>query len=364
FAFPIILGTFFCMAFSDIEKNEKLDVFSIAIVDDENFSKNVAIQKTFETLSDENNEDRLFSIEYVDVNKAVELLNKKDIVGYVLVEDTPKVVVSSSGVNETILQFVVDEVIEQEVLLQDFLQKEVNDFSSFDFQKTYQEIMQKINGFVANVKDVSKTNLSYTMIEYYTLIAMTCLYGGILGMTVMNQNLANMSSKGKRIAACPTSKWTIISSSVLASFVVQLIGLALLFLYTIFILKVDYGHRLLLVVLLAIVGSFAGLTLGVAVASFFKTNENTKVGIVLAFTMLGSFLSGMMGITMKYIVDKNMPILNRLNPANMITDGLYALYYYDTLDRFYLNLFSLLLFAGVMIALSLFSLRRQKYDSI
>ena len=72
----------------------------------------------------------------------------------------------------------------------------------------------------------------------------------------------------------------------------------------------------------------------------------------------------MMGITMKYIVDKNIPIVNKINPASMITDGFYSLYYYDTLDRYFFNIASLLIFALIMIAISYFSLRRQKYDSI
>ena len=67
---------------------------------------------------------------------------------------------------------------------------------------------------------------------------------------------------------------------------------------------------------------------------------------------------------MKYIVDKNIPIVNKLNPASMITDGFYALYYYDTLDRYFFNISSLLIFALIMITISYFSLRRQKYDSI
>ena len=67
---------------------------------------------------------------------------------------------------------------------------------------------------------------------------------------------------------------------------------------------------------------------------------------------------------MKYIVDKNIPIVNKLNPASMITDGFYSLYYYDTLDRYFFNIASLLIFALIMITISYFSLRRQKYDSI
>ncbi len=67
---------------------------------------------------------------------------------------------------------------------------------------------------------------------------------------------------------------------------------------------------------------------------------------------------------MKYIIDKNVPIINKINPASMITDGFYSLYYYDTLDRYYFNVVSLLIFAFIMIIASYFSLRRQKYDSI
>lgn len=89
-----------------------------------------------------------------------------------------------------------------------------------------------------------------------------------------------------------------------------------------------------------------------------------KVGIIIAITMLGSFFSGMMGITMKYIIDTNAPIINNINPASMITDGLYSLYYYETLNRFWINVLGLIAFSAVMVILSWVSLRRQKYDSI
>ena len=95
-----------------------------------------------------------------------------------------------------------------------------------------------------------------------------------------------------------------------------------------------------------------------------KSSEDAKSGIIIAITMAGCFLAGMMGITMKYIIDKNIPILNKINPASMITDGFYSLYYYDTLDRFWFNIISLVIFSAIMIILSYISLRRQKYDSI
>ena len=42
----------------------------------------------------------------------------------------------------------------------------------------------------------------------------------------------------------------------------------------------------------------------------------------------------------------------------------YSLYYYDTFDRFYMNVGSLLLFALLLIGFSMYQLRRQTYDRI
>jgi ABC-2 type transport system permease protein len=369
FAFPIILGTFFNMAFSNIENSEKLEIIDIAIVNNEEFKNNEIFKETFKTLSDEKNQDRLFNTQYVTEKQAKELLENDEISGYLILEEKPKIIVTTSGINETILKSVTEEIIQISEIVKSLAESEIKKEImagnyNIDYEKMYKEIIEKNQKEEAKIENISNKNLSYTMIEYYTLIAMTCLYGGILGMVAINQNLANMSNNGKRISVAPTSKGKVVFSSIIASYITQIIGLSLLFLYTIFVLKVDYGTNLPLVILLGMVGSFAGLSMGLAIGTVLKTNEGIKTGILISITMLGCFLSGMMGITMKYIIDKNVPIVNKLNPASMITDGLYSLYYYDTLDRYFFNITSLLIFAFIMIYISIFSLRRQKYDSI
>lgn len=369
FAFPIILGTFFKLAFSNIENSEKLDIIDIAIVDNQELEDNQIYKQAFNKLSEEESENRLFNTKYVSKEEAKQLLQDDKIVGYFILENDPKVIVSNSGIDETIFKCVTDEITQTtDVVIdvaKDNIQKEImNGNYNIDYEKIYRNVAELYKNQEVNIKDISNSNLSYTMIEYYTLIAMACLYGGILGMVAINYNLPNMSSNGKRIAVSPISKGKIILSSVIASYITQLIGISILFIFTVFILKVDYGTNLPLVILLAIVGCLAGLSIGVASASLLKTNDNVKTGVIISFTMVGCFLSGMMGITMKYIVDKNIPILNKLNPANMITDGFYSLYYYDTLDRYYFNIISLLIFSIVLIGFSILSLRRQKYDSI
>lgn len=370
FAFPIILGTFFNLAFSNIENSEKLDIIDIAIVNNEEFEDNEILKQTFKELSNPESEEQLFNITYTSLEESKNLLEQKEITGYLILnENKPKVVVTDSGINETIFKSVIEEITQTTDMISNLSQKEIAEEiakgnHAINYENIYKKVLEIVQNQETYISNVSNSNLSYTMIEFYTLIAMACLYGGILGLVAINQNLPNMSDKGKRVAVAPINKSKIIFSSVLASYITQLIGLALLFAFTILVLKVDYGSNLPLIVLLACLGAFAGLAIGLGVGTLVKSNENTKTGIIISITMFGCFLSGMMGITMKYIVDKNMPIINKINPASMITDGFYSLYYYDTLDRYWFNIISLLIFAFIMISISYMSLRRQKYDSI
>lgn len=368
FAFPVILGAFFYMAFSDIEDSEKLHVIDIAVVENTGFRESEMWKESLEALSDEASGEQVFCTKYVSEEEAKRLLSEKEIAGYFMLADgEPQVTVASDGINETVLKYVVEEIYQTEEIVRNTAERRIQqgEMPTAEFyEQLSKEVMNLVDSENGGIRDISGANLSYTMIEFYTLIAMTCLYGGILGMVAVNQNLANMSSKGKRVSVSPVGKSRMILRSVLAGYVIQMVGVALLFAFTIFVLHVDYGNHLPLIVLLALCGGLAGLSVGIAIAVLVKSGDNVKTGIVISVTMAGCFLSGMMGITMKYLVDKNIPLLNLLNPANMITDGLYALYYYDTFDRYWQNAASLLVFAFSMILFSVLGLRRQKYDSI
>ena len=370
FAFPILLGLFFNMAFSSIEESETFDPLDIAVVNDDNFKSNEAFQGALKELSSNDNENKIFNIKYVNLDKAKKLLSKDKIVGYLVFNDEkPEIVVTTNGSYETILKNVIDEIsqtifITSTVMEDEITKQIIKGNHQIDYQALSNQVKQKIESANSNIEDTSSNHLSYVLIEFYTLIAMTCLYGGVVSMEAMNQSLPNMDSKGKRISVSPTNKFTIVLSSLLASYIVQLIGVFLLFAFLLFVLKIDFGSHILLCILLSIIGSLAGLSIGLFVSTVLKTNENTKVGIIISISMVYSFLSGMMGITMKNIIDKNVPLLNQINPANMITDGFYSLYYYNTLDRYIGNIISLVIFSVILLTISGLVLRRQKYDSI
>ena len=366
FAFPIVLGTFFYMAFSNIEKTETLDAFDIAIVNNNDFNENILFKEAFKSLSDKTNDNYLFNIKYVNLNEAKNLLGEEKIVGYLYFSnDNVNVTVNSSGIDETVLRFVTNELLSKKEMINTLV--EVNyakAASDADLNEIYKEAINIINNSDVTLNNISNKNLSYTNIEYYTLIAMSALYGAMISITVINYKLPNMNSVGKRCSISPLNKKTLLISSLLASYLVQIVGLLILFIFMLLVMHVDFGNNGLLVLLLGLVGSLTGLSLGIFIGSVIKTNENAKTGILISITMLWCFLSGMMGITMKYVIDKNVPIINKINPAALLTDGFYALYYYDTLNRYVMDVISLVIISLVLILLSLGSLRRQKYDSI
>jgi len=89
-----------------------------------------------------------------------------------------------------------------------------------------------------------------------------------------------------------------------------------------------------------------------------------KMAIILTVILFGCFLAGMMNVDMKYIMQSNFPIVSYINPSNLITDGLYTLYYYDTLTRYFVNLGILGAYGVLFSILTYLILRRQKYASI
>ena len=359
YMFPILLGIFFNMAFSNIEKDEMLGTISLVIVDNSNYKDREIYIDTLSSLT--SGEDKLFNIEYKSLEDANNDLTDGNIDGIINFQDSgPVIIIKDNGTKETVISFVINEITTNIDIMNNIVDKSIKE-GNYDIVNT---IVDKINSNKEYLNNISKDNLSYMQVEYYTLIAMACMYGGIIGLTAINNSLANMSNKGKRIAVSPNKKSTIVLTSALASYIVSLIGIFILILFLKFIIHADFGNNLPLIILLSLVGDLAGISLGILISSIFRVSENTKIGIIIAVSMFLSVLSGMIGVQMKYMIDKFIPFINMINPNNMITDGFYSLYYYDTLTRYTKDLISLIIFIIICLVISSIKLRSEKYDSI
>ena len=367
-AWPIILGTMFNLAFADISDSMKLKTINLGVIDNSEFKEDNVLSTTLKSMSDKDSDSYLFDITYGNEEKINELLDDKKIDGYVFKNDDTKVVIKENGINQTIIKYVIDEIYEYQSLVTTIIEKNITDEISKgnypDTNKIYSDVMNDLNSDKEYIIEKDKKDVDFVVIEFYTLLAMTALFGAMITSEVVSNYLANINKKGARVTLAPTSRLTILLGGLLASFIVQVFAIGILLLFTTQILNVDYGTRFDLVILLSLVGSLTGNALGLVTGSMTFKNENSRTGVVMTVTMLGCFFAGMMGITMKYVIDKNVPIINLINPSNMITDGFYALYYYDTLDRYWFNIASLLVLSFILLIIAYVLMRRKKYDSI
>ena len=356
--FPFVLGTFFQLALSNVDEAYKMNVFPIAVVEDNNYNNSKVLKIVVESLS-EKGDNQIFNTSYVDKNEAESLLKNSKIEGYIIVNENgrPQIVIKENGINQTIMKSVLDEYNQMMIVSNDVIQYNPN--------AMYNEVMQQISTQDTFIKDTSKEKIDFSINYFFTLIAMTCLYGSLIGLEVIKDCEANLSKKGARICMCPVNKLKIIIISLLAGYIIQLIALAVLFAFLIFVFKVNFGNQVIPTMILSAIGGLAGTSLGTFVGVCNKKSEEFKIGILISVTMLCCFFSGMMGTPqLKSFFDEKMPIFAKINPINIITDGLYALFAYDTLTVFYECLLRISIFALTFIILTFIFVRRKKYDSI
>ena len=359
FAFPIIMATLFNMAFGNWEESEKFTSINIGIVTNEYFDNNIIAKNVFNSLSDGDN--KIFNITYASKDEVTNLLTDKKIEGIIEYTDSnPNIIINSNSVSSTIIKSVVDEIETNNTIFSDLMKS--GKYASNDMEEQVNRIIEKINSTTINTKDISVKKLDIAVIEYYSLLAMTCLYGGFIAMSAISNSLASASSRGKRVAISPIKKSTAILSSLCASFIVQLIGALLLLIY-INIIGVNLHTNLISVFIITILGVLAGISIGLIVSVMINKSEDTKLGIIIAISMALSVLSGMTGVSLKYVIDSKIPFINKINPAAMITDGLYAVYYENS-ARFLNNIISLIIFISLLIVISILYMRRKKYDNI
>ena len=164
FVFPILLGTFFKLAFSNIEKNEVLEVFNIAVVNNEEFKRDEFFNEALKSLS--TGENRIFNVSYLDQKKSEKLLDDNKITGYLLFTgDDIKINVNSSGINETVLRYVVDEINSEKTIINNIIKK--HEKSSEILTIRFNQIKTLSNEIIP-INGVLKSNISGNIVVELT----------------------------------------------------------------------------------------------------------------------------------------------------------------------------------------------------
>ena len=340
--FPLVLGVFFKLALGNIKDANNFQPIKVGV------EKSLLEDEYFKNFTDQMKEEDLLD---PVLSKDDKILDQDNISAYI--ENKEKVLLKKNGVRESILVNILKYYSMNENMVRTIMEKNPKtDISNIFVDKNHIE------------NDTPNKDMDPTMVFFYCLIGYQIVYGFSWGLSIIYQYEANLTTIAKRNAISPLNKRISLLSSMSVGFLLNFF--IALFTMLIFnkVLGVDFSNRIPQLLLIIAIGSLTGVSLGMVIGASNKADIETKLGLGIGISLFLSFLAGMMVSNIKIIIAEKATLINKVNPVALISDGIYSLYYYDTLDRYYNNLICL---GGVTLGLILLTFiftRGKQYDSL
>lgn len=352
--FPILLGTLFSVTFGGImSRQEVLKTIPVAVVNENEAS----YFNTLLTELSKEGDEQVFKLTYVNASEAERLLKDEKTDGIFHVKDTVELKVKKASINQSILSSILDSYVQIEHMIK---KTEVSN---------PQQISKMVEAMNANLDlnqeiVLSKGNQDFSQQYFYALLAMTALYASFFGLSNAKVLQANLSAIAARRVTAPFGKVRLLLAEFAAAVTVHFGIMLVVMAYLNFGLKIDFGDKVLPVLFLILVGSVMGVSMGFFVGCIGKLNSNAKEGILVCISLFLCFFSGLYINTVKNAIDQTFPILNKINPAVVLSDAFYSLNIYDTYGRYFENILILLIFSMIFGFGGYLMARRKKYASL
>lgn len=339
--FPIILGSFFKLALGNVYNAGKFEQIPVGV------NEELLKDEYFKNFMDDLEKEKIFKVKEAR-DKSV--LDEDEIVAYIEEED--KIFTKKSGISETLVEEILKSYVEKkDMIVRVMSSNRMADVSSLIINDNH-------------IKDMSNPNMDFLNTYFYTLLGMQTIYGYQWGLYVIYQYEANLSTLAKRNSIMPLNKKKSLLSALFAAWIIN-------FLITLFfiailklVFKVDFGGKIGPVMGLMTLSSLTGVSFGALLGASNKLSIEAKSGLGMAVTMLFCFLAGMMNMQIKAVITSKVPFINKVNPVALITDGIYSLYYYNSISRYANNMLWLGGLTVVLIIMSMFFMRGKQYESL
>ena len=133
---------------------------------------------------------------------------------------------------------------------------------------------------------------------FFALLAMSSMYASWIATAMMESMCANLSECGKRFESSGAGKFPSILAGALAGTIFQTVSNAITVLYIEYVLRISFQAPFPEIMMIMGLGSAVGIGFGILFGTLFQ-REALRVVIPLAFSMVSSFLSGLMVGQMK-----------------------------------------------------------------
>ena len=359
-AFPIILGTMFYFAFGGLSEAESFSAIPVAVVQEETKS-DVSLGEWLKALGQPGENQLLEITSCSSETEAFSLLEEKKVVGILTAKNPLTLTISREMTGSRLEQSILSSLVSQFNMNYEALKRIAAEHPG-QLADALAALTEKVD--YLNDTSFSEGNTSEALVYFFNLDAMNCLYAALAGNSVAVSHQANLSALGARKNISPVHKLISIFGGLTAAFLFQFASVFIGLCYMHFALSVDFGGQGGYVVLAAFGGCLCGVSLGFFVGSFGHGTVASKIGILISVIMVCCLLSGLMIGNMRMQVEKLCPALNRINPAALISDALYALVVYPSHERYFTNIVTLTILSALFCLGGFFLVRRKKYASL
>ena len=324
-AFPMILGTLFYISFGNIgisaTGDSDWDPVPVAVI---NKLETKSSGTFFADFLDAMNGSVLDIQDVTNEKDAKKKLENDEIFGIYYVKETPSLTITKNGVSQSILTSLLNTYNQNAYLFK-------------EIARTHPE---RLTDAVASLQ----TNGSF--------------------IEAVRDTQANLSPLGARRSITPYRKQFLIFIDMLVLIFIHFINVMILTFYVNYILDIDLGNNYLAILATNFMGSLIGICLGLMIGCIGKLTFSAKIGICTSTTLLTGFLSGLMFGNMKDVIEQNAPILNRINPAAVLSDAYYCISVYNDTLRYQRCMITLLIMSILFLGIAFLGVRRERYDSI
>ena len=388
-AFPIILATMFIFMFSGFRTAESINAVPVAVVADDAWNTS-----TFSQVMDalaEGEEPLLSCIEVADEGSALELLSTGEVDGVFMVDESavtgnataaldgpnpvlalPRLVVASEDsaahggangdyeVNRSILVSIANSYAQSEALIDDLA-------ASNSAALADPEVVARALSLDARTERVSLTRSTpdETVRFYYALMGMTTLFAAQLSMLAVASIRPTASAVSARRCIAGTSRIRQLAGALLGSWLLSFAFLTVAFAYIRLVVGIDFQGREALCILGVAVGAWLATGIGAIVGSLpLQGGARAGSGILTGLTCGLAIFAGLYGQPTMELADaiaRAVPLSTWVNPAKLICDLFYSLYYYESLAPYLARLAACAAWGVAFFAFAAPMFRRQRY---
>ncbi|MCL2401442.1 MAG: ABC transporter permease [Oscillospiraceae bacterium] len=347
-AFPIILGTFFNVAFSgDLMAN--FEPIPIAVVEESGV--NTMFNEILHQLAD-GETPMLRIVPATSLYEAETLLIGGEITGLFVLREDIELMVTRTGINQSILQTISNEFVRRSATITDIAAERPD---------LVMDIVAQMNAGIDVNQGTAGLGTDIVIYHFYALLAMVCFMGSQAGFKVSIDVQAGVSPLAARRSVAPTKKMALVVNEFFAAVLIHGVITFISVAYLVFILGINFGQSLPLILLVCFVGSLAGISFGMLMATVLKGKENVREATMTAITFVFYAAAGLFQSQIRLMVRNAAPIADRINPITLISDAFASLVIYDTLDRYFRSLLILLAMSALFLVVSAAVLRRARY---